>query len=135
MGSEMCIRDRWNDPSSGDLDARARSYLDINCGTCHRFGAAAATSALYLDLAENDAEHLGVCKAPVSAGRGAGNLLFDIVPGEPEESIVVHRMESTKPKVMMPEIGRTLTHAEGVDLIREWIGTLQGACAAAVPAT
>ncbi|HXJ92744.1 MAG TPA: SO2930 family diheme c-type cytochrome [Terriglobia bacterium] len=124
----------WNDPSTGDLDARARSYLDINCGTCHRPGAAAATSALYLNLAENDAEHLGVCKAPVSAGRGSGNLLFDIVPGEPQESIIVHRMDSTEPKVMMPEIGRTLTHAEGVDLIRQWISTLPGTCAPALPA-
>ena len=124
----------WNDASTGSLEARARSYLDINCGTCHRPGAAAATSALYLDLAENDAGHLGVCKAPVAAGRGSGNLLFDIVPGEPEESIIVHRMESTEPKVMMPEISRTLTHTEGVDLIREWINTLQGTCTAALPA-
>ena len=124
----------WNDPSTGDVEARARAYLDTNCGTCHRPGAAANTSALYLDLAENDAEHLGVCKAPVSAGRGSGNLLFDIVPGEPEESILVHRMESTEPKVMMPEIGRTLTHAEGVDLIRQWITTLPGRCAPALPA-
>lgn len=123
----------WNDPSTGTLEARARSYLDTNCGTCHRPGAAAATSALYLDWAENDAEHLGVCKVPVSAGRGAGDLRFDLVPGQPDESIVLYRMESTEPKVMMPEIGRTLTHAEGAELIREWIGTLQGTCAAAVP--
>ena len=34
---------------------------------------------------------------------------------------------------MMPEIGMTLTHDEGVSLIREWIGTLPGACAAAAP--
>lgn len=125
----------WNDPSTGNLDGRARSYLDINCGTCHRPGGAANTSALYLDLSETDAEHLGVCKPPVAAGHGAGNLLYDLVPGRPEESILLHRMQSTEPKVMMPEIGRTLTHDEGVSLIREWIGTLQGACAAAAPAT
>ena len=124
----------WNDPATGTLEARARSYLDTNCGTCHRPGAAAATSALYLDLAETDAEHLGVCKPPVAAGHGAGNLLFDLVPGQPEESIILHRMQSTEPKVMMPEIGKTLTHDEGVSLIREWIGTLPGTCAPALPA-
>jgi len=124
----------WNDPSTGSLAGRARAYLDTNCGTCHRPGAAAATSALYLGVAETDPEHLGVCKPPVAAGHGAGNLLYDLVPGRPEESILLLRMESTQPKVMMPEIGRTVTHDEGVSLIREWIGTLQGTCAAA-PAT
>jgi hypothetical protein len=43
-------------------------------------------------------------------------------------------MESTEPKVMMPEIGRTLTHAEGADLIRQWISALPGTCASALPA-
>ncbi|HEY6291187.1 MAG TPA: SO2930 family diheme c-type cytochrome [Terriglobia bacterium] len=123
----------WNDPSTGTLEARARTYLDINCGPCHRSGGAAATSALYLDLANHDPETLGVCKMPVAAGRAAGNLFFDIVPGKPEESIIVHRMESIEPKVMMPEIARTLSHQEGIALIREWVRSLSGACVAATP--
>jgi uncharacterized repeat protein (TIGR03806 family) len=123
----------WNDPSSGTLEARTRTYLDINCGTCHRPGGAAATSALYLDLANSSEENLGVCKTPVAAGRASGNLLFDIVPGRPEESILLHRMESTAPKVMMPEIARTLPHAEGIELVREWIASLSGTCAAPAP--
>lgn len=123
----------WNDPAAGTLEARARTYLDINCGTCHRPGGAAATSALYLDLASSGEEDLGVCKTPVAAGRASGDLLFDIVPGRPDESILIRRMESTAPKVMMPEIGRTLTHAEGVALVRAWITSLSGVCAAASP--
>jgi uncharacterized repeat protein (TIGR03806 family) len=122
----------WNDPSTGSLEARARAYLDVNCGTCHRAGGAAATSALYLDFPENDPEHLGVCKNPVAAGRGAGDLLFDVVPGAPDQSILVFRMESTAPKVMMPEIGRTLAHDEGVELVREWVASLGGVCQAPV---
>jgi hypothetical protein len=71
---------------------------------------------------------LGVCKVPVSAGHGAGDLLFDIVDGKPDESILIRRMDSDLPKVMMPELGRTLIHREGVELIREWIRSLQGKC-------
>jgi uncharacterized repeat protein (TIGR03806 family) len=123
----------WNDPSSGTLEARTRSYLDINCGTCHRPGGAAATSALYLDLADNSQADLGVCKTPVAAGHASGNLLFDIVPGHPEESILVRRMESTAPKVMMPEIARTLPHTEGIELVTAWVASLQGTCAPAPP--
>ena len=37
---------------------------------------------------------LGVWKSPVAAGHGWATR-FDIVPGKPEESIVVYRLEST----------------------------------------
>ncbi|HEV2424182.1 MAG TPA: SO2930 family diheme c-type cytochrome [Terriglobia bacterium] len=123
----------WDDPFTGAVEARARAYLDINCGTCHRPGGAAATSALYLDLASSSLENLGVCKTPVAAGHASGNLLFDIVPGSPEESILIRRMESTAPKVMMPEIARSLPHAEGIELVRAWVTSLGGTCAAAGP--
>jgi hypothetical protein len=76
---------------------------------------------------------LGLCKVPVSAGQGSGDLLFDVVQGKPEESILVHRMESTTAKVMMPELGRSVIHREGVALIREWIASMRGSCSAAQP--
>jgi hypothetical protein len=34
-------------------------------------------------------------------------------------------MASTEPGVMMPELGRSLTHEEGVALIREYIASLK----------
>jgi hypothetical protein len=37
-------------------------------------------------------------------------------------------MESDKPKIMMPEIGRTVVHREGLELIREWLASLDGGC-------
>lgn len=114
----------WDDPRSGSLDARARAYLDINCGTCHNPQGSANNSGLYLTMAENDPLRLGVCKVPVSAGQGAGDLRFGIVPGLPEASILVHRMASTAPKVMMPEIGRTVAHQEGVALIAQWVASM-----------
>jgi len=37
----------------------------------------------------------------------------------------LHRMNSTEPAVMMPELGRKMIHKEGVALIRSWIASLE----------
>jgi uncharacterized repeat protein (TIGR03806 family) len=111
----------WNDPGSGDLNARARAYLDVNCGHCHARSGPASTSGLFLDIYEHNSTHLGVNKSPVAAGRGAGNLQVDIKPGDPNNSIMIFRMKTNDPAIAMPEIGREQIHKEGVALIEEWI--------------
>jgi hypothetical protein len=111
-----------------DLNSRARAYLDVNCGHCHNATAAANTSGLRLDAAETEPIALGLCKMPVAAGRGSGAALFDIVPGAPDDSIMLIRMQSTQPDIAMPELGRSLVHREGVALIRNWIASLAGSC-------
>ena len=128
-------RDQWPraidafDLTSGTVEERARTWLDINCGFCHNPRGAARTSGLYLDSAETDPAKLGVCKAPVATGRGSGNLQYDIVPGQPDQSILIYRMISTEPEIRMPELGRNLVHEEGLALMREWIAAMSGACA------
>jgi uncharacterized repeat protein (TIGR03806 family) len=127
-------RDQWPravnafDVASGTLDERARAWLDINCGFCHNSRGAARTSGLYLDYLETDPAKLGVCKAPVATGRGSGNLQYDIVPGQPDASILIYRMQSTEPEIRMPELGRNLVHEEGLALMREWITSMTGGC-------
>ena len=111
----------WNDETTGTLNERARAYLDANCGHCHSRSGPANTSGLYLDIFEKNPAHLGVNKAPVAAGRGTGDLQYDITPGYPHKSILVFRMNTTDPAIAMPEIGREQIHAEGVKLIEEWI--------------
>jgi uncharacterized repeat protein (TIGR03806 family) len=114
----------FDNPASGSLEARARAYLDINCGHCHNAGGPANTSGLLLSLGETSLTALGVHKRPVAAGRGSGNREFAIDPGNPENSILLFRMESTDPGVMMPELGRSIPHDEGIALIREWIAKM-----------
>lgn len=113
----------WDDVRE-TLDGRARAYLDVNCAHCHSRKGFASNSGLYLDLEETDPAALGIGKRPVAAGRGSGGHQFAIAPGDPAASILAHRMESTEPGVMMPQFGRTVPHAEGVALIREWIAKL-----------
>jgi uncharacterized repeat protein (TIGR03806 family) len=117
----------WQDAGAG-TDARARAYLDINCSHCHSRVGAARTSGLWLDAATNDPRLLGMCKPPVAAGRGTGDRPFDVVPGQPEKSILPFRLASTDPGVMMPELGRSLEHKEGVDLVARYVTVLKGAC-------
>ncbi|MDA1341436.1 MAG: hypothetical protein O3B36_01220 [Proteobacteria bacterium] len=109
---------------SMDIDERARAYLDINCGHCHIPGGSADTTGLYLNLTEDTKEHIGIFKKPVAAGRASGNLKYSIVPGEPNESILLYRMKSLDPGIMMPESGRALADKKGVSLISDWIDQL-----------
>ncbi|XOV82265.1 MAG: SO2930 family diheme c-type cytochrome [bacterium] len=111
-----------------DLNHRARSYLDINCGHCHNASGAADTSGLLLDYADHSLETMGRCKPPIAAGRGSGGHLYSIVPGAADQSILAYRMNITDPGSMMPELGRTLIHKEGHALIAQWIDAMQGVC-------
>ncbi len=114
---------KWNDPSDGTLADRAKAYLDNNCAHCHQPGGTAGYTGVDLRATHFDLSHTGICKRPNSAGVMA-DLEFDLVPGHPDESILLYRMESTAPKAMMPQIGRAVVHEEGVALIREWIAAL-----------
>lgn len=113
----------WDDAAE-PLDQRARAYLDANCGHCHSPTGIADNSGLNLNLEETRPYALGVGKAPVAAGRGSGGLEVAIAPGRPEASILVHRMASTEPGVMMPELSRSLVHEEGLALVRAWIAAM-----------
>ena len=110
----------WTDESQ-NINDRVRSYLDVNCGHCHSPTGNANSTGLYLHLDETRNIHLGLYKKPVATGRGSGGLKYSIVPGKPDESILLHRMISLDPGVMMPESGRALSHTEAVDMVREWI--------------
>jgi uncharacterized repeat protein (TIGR03806 family) len=114
--------------TAAPLAARARAYLDINCGHCHNAAGLARTTGLYLDASVTDLARLGTCKPPVAAGPGTGDHIFDIVPGHPDDSILAFRVAATRPGIRMPEAGRSIAHVQGVDLIRQWIASLQGNC-------
>jgi len=111
----------WDDPTTGTLDQRARAWLDANCAHCHSPGGSAKNSGLDLRIEQTEPAKWGVRKTPVAAGRGSGGRSYGIVPGKPDESILLYRLQSTEPGVMMPEIARRLVHEEGVALIRDWI--------------
>ena len=111
-------------PRSGTLDARARAWLEINCAHCHNPDGPARNSGLDLLASQRNPTSFGIFKTPVAAGLGSGGLSYDIVPGQPDQSILAYRIASTHPGVMMPELGKRLVHEEGVALIRQWIAAM-----------
>lgn len=106
------------------LGQRARAWLDINCAHCHKADGAASNSGLYLSWTETDPQGWGVRKRPVAAGKGSGQNFFVIEPGHPEQSILAHRIESTAPGVLMPELGRTVRDERAIKLISDWIASM-----------
>ena len=113
----------WRDPKQS-IAARARAYLDINCAHCHRIDGPASNTGLYLTYGETNRSHWGYKKRPVAAGRGSGGFVYSIAPGRPDQSILVYRMRSQEPGVLMPELGRSLVDEEAVALISAWIESL-----------
>lgn len=107
--------------TSAPIEQRARAYLDVNCAHCHNPAGPAHTTGLDLRWSQADPARWGVRKRPIAAGHGTGGFDFAIEPGHPERSFLVHRMASTDPGSMMPELGRTLVDERGVQLMRDWI--------------
>jgi uncharacterized repeat protein (TIGR03806 family) len=114
---------QWNEPTTGTLAERAAAYLDNNCAHCHQPGGTAGYTGVDFRAGHFDPAKAGFCKHPNSAGN-MRDLQYDVVPGDPEQSILIYRLASTAPKVMMPQIGRDVVHVEGLALMTEWIASL-----------
>ncbi len=115
-------------PAGARGAAAAHAYLDANCAHCHSDTGAADTAGLDLRITASE-QGRGRCKTPVAAGRGSGGRAYDVWPGQPGASILAFRLGHDDPGIMMPELGRSLVHEEGVALIDTWIRELEGTCA------
>lgn len=116
---------RWDEAHAADPKLAARAYLDVNCAHCHQPGGSASNSGLDLRFEQDDRHALGIGKPPVAAGRGSGGHLVSIVPGDPDRSILLHRMQSTEPGVAMPELGKETVDHDGVAVVRRWIAGME----------
>lgn len=87
----------WDD-ESGNLEDRVRAYVDVNCGHCHQPRGIAGQTKLFLDF-EHTAD---------------GTL-------ERRKDAILQQMRRGR----MPQIGTTLVHEEGVNLIEAYIKSLK----------
>jgi uncharacterized repeat protein (TIGR03806 family) len=118
----------WADPNDGTLEERARAYLESNCAHCHNPTGGARFTGLYLEASRPVGSQVGVCKRPGSAGAGAGGLDYDIVPGDPDASVMIYRMASVAAQIKMPELAKSVVHEEGTATVASWIASLPGDC-------
>lgn len=100
------------------LDVRARSYLHANCSHCHmKWGGGNAEFKLLSTLAVKD---MGIVNVPPAHGDFGLKDARLIVPGHPERSVLLHRMNLTG-LGRMPHIGSKVVDGQAVDLLRDWI--------------
>ena len=109
---------------SAPLEDRARSYMEANCANCHRVNGGSDQSGLLLGIDVTDPLRLGICKEPAAAGHAAGGRRVDVMPGYPDGSVLIYRVESEEPGVKMPELPSVLHHAEGAALLRQWVAAM-----------
>jgi uncharacterized repeat protein (TIGR03806 family) len=104
--------------NKADLDSRARAYLFANCSHCHRkWGGGNAEFQLLTTLPLKD---LGLVDVKPQQGN------FDLkdprllVPGEPDRSMIAHRM-TLLGLGRMPHIASNVVDEPAVKLIHDWI--------------
>ncbi len=111
----------WDDETQ-PLEARVRSYLDINCAHCHSGDGHCNYRPMRFafELTEN-LENIGVCVEPDTQFIPNSYI---VKPNDTDLSILHYRISTTDESLRMPLLGRTINHDEGIRLIEEWINTL-----------
>jgi uncharacterized repeat protein (TIGR03806 family) len=112
--------------TSKPLDLRVRSYVDINCAHCHQNDSHCDYRPMRFAFSESASlSNMGVCVNTQDMSGFPSALSRIVTPININRSMLHHRLNSTNPAVMMPLVGRTLVHTEGVQLIEAWINSLE----------
>jgi uncharacterized repeat protein (TIGR03806 family) len=110
--------------SNGDLEARARSWLHVNCSVCH-VEAGGGNAKMELGFTTKPQKMNIVEARPQHDTFGIANAMI-IAPGDPERSILYQRV-SRRGRGQMPPLVSTVVDREAVALIRDWIRSMKPA--------
>ncbi|QXD24774.1 hypothetical protein F7C95_02405 [Opitutia bacterium ISCC 51] len=109
------------DDEEASLLARVRSYLAVNCVSCHQPGAVASTSW--------DARpHIGLLETglieglPLNDGGDSNRRL--IKPGELDLSVLLSRISESHGFTRMPNVATNELDQDWIDLMTEWIDSV-----------
>lgn len=108
--------------SDQPLDARARSYLHVNCAHCHRFGGGGGQVVLELDSTK-PLKDTGIFDVRPKQGDFGLPDARIVAPGDPYKSVLFYRMAKFG-RGRMPHLGSEFPHAHGLDVIGKWIASL-----------
>lgn len=116
----------WKDESKS-LELRARSYLDINCAHCHSDEGFCSYRALRFSFQDtSDPENMGVCVDAEQETEDGSTVIINA--GSAESSVLFYRINTLQEEYKMPLLGRNLRHIEGIQLIEDWINSLETNC-------
>lgn len=112
----------YNDASQ-PLDLRIRSYFDANCAHCHKDQGEAQEFGLRMEFKNTaDPHNMGVGLPAQHPLPGYNGRL--VYPNNPAQSILYYRLDTTTDLFyIMPAIGRTVKHREGLQLVEDWINS------------
>lgn len=105
-----------------DLNARARSYLHVNCASCHT-NAGGGNAQIELT-------HIRDLQAINAVNTTPLHNTYDlpdpkiIAPGEPARSVLLHRMK-LRGSGQMPPLATARVDEPALELIRDWIATME----------
>jgi uncharacterized repeat protein (TIGR03806 family) len=109
------------DDHSRSIEDRARSYLDANCGHCHRPGGTVA----YFDARySTPLKKQELIDGPVLINEGIERPHI-IAPHDIWRSIAYMRV-NTNTDIRMPPLARETIDEHGVQILRDWINSLPG---------
>ena len=116
----------WKDQSL-TLEQRVRGYTEINCAHCHNDLGHCSYREVRYDFANTiDNESLGVCLEPEElVGTGQTHI---VRPGVARRSALYYRISSIDPAERMPLLGRSVVDEEAVQLVEDWINSLDISC-------
>jgi|GEM_PF-3155984 len=110
------------DDQSRPLVDRARSYLDMNCSYCHQPGTGnRAGFDLRYTTSLNDQNLIYGALLDDLGINGASAITPQVVP----KSMVHYRMDQAGTNQAMPPLGKNKVDQAGVQLIADWINSLQ----------
>ncbi|MHC4959734.1 MAG: PQQ-dependent sugar dehydrogenase [Planctomycetota bacterium] len=105
------------DPSA-PLERRARTYLAVNCGNCHRPGGLTPDT---MDLRYDTAlDAMGIVGAAPTQDAPAAPGTLLLAPGDREHSLLWLRMGATD-KLRMPPVTSKVPDQDAMALIGDWI--------------
>jgi putative heme-binding domain-containing protein len=107
--------------ASADLDARARSYLQVNCAHCHQPGAGGTAEIdLRFDTTIGETKTLGIRPLQGTFGILDAHILS---PGDPFRSVLYYRTAKLG-RGRMPLVGSAVVDEAGLRLLHDWIRQL-----------
>ena len=106
---------------SADLTARARSYLHVNCGHCHRRGGG-GSSFFDVNYAHTLEKTSLLGTRPTQGTFGIHGAQI-VAPGDPYRSVLYYRIAKLG-HGRMPQFGSQVVDRRGTKLIHDWIASL-----------
>lgn len=116
----------WKNPSIS-LNERVRGYVEINCAHCHKDTGHCSYRDIRFDYTSSGTdENIGICEIP---DEDLGNGLTHLIrPGIPARSTIYYRFNTNNESERMPLLGRTVKDEEALELIEDWINSINTNC-------